>query len=242
MTCQSRRCAGFLLSEALPKNAVIIGHNCLNYLITITGRSNMPADRDDSETGAQGLLDQGHSETGTNLFLQMLKQLGSCQKGVLQADDALERLPLHYAALYGLTTICQSILNSLQKWGQDSSAAGEAVLSVDFEGYTPLHYVVIRNHTAVARLFAKILEIDRQAADEAQDQHRRNILGGRLLVALKYQYDGLVRLLVTNHIDINHRSSRGETAFYVAARIGREDYVKILLKGCVWPKCQYRRS
>jgi glycerophosphodiester phosphodiesterase len=230
MTCQSRRCSGFLLSEALPNNGVVIDHNCLNHLITITGRSNMPADRDDSETGAQGLSDQSHSETGTSMFLQLLDQLGPGQNGILQADDTLGRLPLHYGALYGFTAICQSILNSLQKWGQDSSAAGEAVLSVDSEGYTPLHFAVIRNHPAVASLFLDTLEMNYQTGDEARNQHLRSVLGGLLLVALKSQYDDIVHLLVTSHIDINHRSSLGETALYVAAQIGREDYVKILLK------------
>lgn len=230
MMSQSRRCARFLLSAELPKNGVVIDHNCLNHLITITGRNNMSADRDNSETRAQGLTDQSHSETGTSLLLQMLEQLGSSQKGVLQADDALGRLPLHYGALYGLTAICQSILNYLQEWGQGSFAAREAVLSADSEGCTPLHSAVIRNHAAVTRLFLDTLESKYQTGDEARDQHLKSVLGGLLLVALKSQYDDVVHLLVSSHIDINHRSSRGETALYVAAQIGRKDYVKILLE------------
>jgi len=230
ITCQSRRCAGFLLSEDLPNFSVGIDHNCLNHLITIAGRNNRPADRDDSETRPQGLTDQSHSEMGTSLLLQMLEQLGPSQKVVLQADDALGRLPLHYGALYGLSAICQSILNSLQVWGPGSSAAREAVLSTDSEGHTPLHCAVIHNHAAVTGLFLDTLEMDYQNSDEARDQHLMSVLGGLLLVALKSQYDDTVHLLVSTHIDISHRSSRGETALYVAAQIGREDYVKILLE------------
>ena len=230
ITCQSRICAPFLLSEALPKNGVVIDHSCLNQLIIVTGRSNILVDPDVSETGAQGVSDQSYSETGTSLFLQMLNQLGPSQKGVLLADDALGRLPLHYGALYGLTAICQSILDSLQRCGQDSSAAGKAVLLVDSEGYTPLHYAVIRNHAAVAMLFIDILKMNYRTADKASDQDLRSVLGGLLRVALKYQYDDLIHLLVTSYIDINCRSSRGETALYVAAQIGRGDYVKILLQ------------
>jgi glycerophosphodiester phosphodiesterase len=174
-------------------------------------------------------MNQSHSEAELSLLLQMLEQLGRSQKGVLQADDALGRLPLHYGALYGLSAICQSILTSLQQCGQDSSAAREAVLSVDSEGSTPLHSAVICNHAAVTKLFLDTVEIDYPTGDEATDQRLRSALGALLLVALRSQYDDIVHLLVSTHFDINHGSSCGETALYVAARIGREDYVKILL-------------
>jgi glycerophosphodiester phosphodiesterase len=188
------------------------------------------ADRDNSETHTQGLTGQSHGEAATSLFLQMLDQLGPSQSSVLQANDTLGRLPLHYGAIYGLTAICQSILNSLQKSGHGSSAAGEAVLSVDSEGYTPLHSAVIHNHPAVTRLFLDTLEMNYQTGNEARDKYMRSVLGGLLVVALKSQHDNLVHLLVSSHIDVSHRSSLGETPLYVAARIGREDYVKLLLK------------
>jgi glycerophosphodiester phosphodiesterase len=229
ITCRSRRCAGFLLSE-LTNNNIVIDHNCINHLITIAGRNNMPADRDGSETRAQGPTDQSHSESELSLLLQMLGQLGPSQKSVLQANDALGRLPLHYGALYGLSAICQSILNSLQQWGQDSSAAKEAILSADSEGCTPLHSAVTQNHTTVTKPFLDAVEMDYPSGDEVTDQQLRSVLGDLLLVALKSQYDDdIVHLLVSTHVDINHGSSCGEIALYVAARIGREDYVKILL-------------
>lgn len=123
--------------------------------------------------------------------------------GVLETYDALGRLPLHYGALYGLAGVCQLILNSLQEWGQSSSAAREAVLSADSEGYTPLHSAVVRNHAAVTRLFLDTLRMAYQNDDEARDQHLRSVLGG-LLPALNFQYDDIVHLLVSSHIDINY--------------------------------------
>lgn len=229
MTCQSRRCTNILLLWKLSNNGDAIYHNCLNHLIAITGRNNMPADCNDLVCRAQGLSDQSDSESGTSHLLQMLEQLRPSERGVLQVGDVFGRLPLHYAARYGLTSICQSILDSLQDL-EDSSAAREAVLSTDSEGYTPLYFAVIRNHAAVTRLFLETLEMDHQTGDEARDEHLRSVLGGLLHPALKSQYNDMVHLLVSSHIDINHRSSRGETALYVAAQIGREDYVEILLK------------
>jgi glycerophosphodiester phosphodiesterase len=230
VTCQSRRCVRLLIAEELPKNGVVIEQNYLNHHITITGRSSMRADSDNSEPRTQELTDRNQSETGTSLFLLMLDHSGSGQNAVLQTKYALGRLPLQYGALYGLTAICQSILNSLQERERSTSAAAEAVLSVDCGGYTPLHSAVIRNDEAITRLFLDTLKMHYQTGDEAGDRHLRSLLGGLLLIALKSQYDDVVYLLVPSHIDINHHSSRGETALYVAVQIRREDYVRILLK------------
>jgi glycerophosphodiester phosphodiesterase len=230
ITCQARRCAGFLLSEELPNNDVVFDHNCLNRLITTTGRSTTTTDRDDPGSAAREVIDQSNREITTDLFLQILDQLGPKQKVVLEAQDALGRLPLHYAALYGLTAICQSILKSLQDCGQGSSAALDAILSADAEGYTPIQLAVGRGHTTVAELFLGVLEPSCQTVDESRGQHLRSVLGGLLFVVLRSQYDVLVQLFASSHIDINHQSTRGQTALYIAAQIGREDYMEMLLK------------
>lgn len=229
ITCQSRGRASHLLSKELPTNGFVIDHDCVNHLITIIGQSNVPANRDNSKTHGPGLTHQIH-ETELDLFLRMLAQLRPNSKQVLQADDALGRLSLHYSALYGLTSICQLLLNSLQELGPGSSAAEEAILSVDYDGCTPLHYAVIHNHTAVTRLFLDTLEMNYQIGDNVKDQKVSCVLGNLLHVALKYQYDEVVHLLALSRVDINHRSSRGETALYLAAQIGRADYMKVLLE------------
>ncbi|KAI9771312.1 MAG: hypothetical protein M1840_002282 [Geoglossum simile] len=228
ITCQSRGCINFLLTEELSKSGVAMDHICLNHLIITTGRKNLPAHRDCSGTCTQPITDQIHGGVGTSMLIAMLEQLGSGRKGVLLAKDGLGRLSLHYGALYGLSTICQSILNSS---GQDPAATSEAVLSVDSAGYTPLHYAVIRRYVEVARLFLDTLDRNYENGDEARNQHLGNLLGGLLIVALKYQYDDIVHLLITGRIDTScHRSSCGETPLYVSAQIGREDYVKMLLE------------
>lgn len=229
VTSRSRSCAGHLLSKELPKTGVVIDHNCVNHLIAIIGRSNMPADCNDPKTHAQGITHQSH-EPEVNMFLQMLAQLRPNSLHVLQAEDAHGRLSLHYSALYGLTSICQLILNSLQELGQGSFAAEEAILSVDYKGSTPLHYAVTRSHSAVTKLFLDTLEMNYQTGDEVKEQHVRSVLSNLLQVALKYQFDEVVHLLLPSHIDINHQSSRGETPLYVAAQIGRPDYMKLLLE------------
>lgn len=229
ITSQSGSCARHLLFKELPNNGFVIDQDCINHLITIIGQSNMPADCDNPKTHGYGLTHQIH-ETEFDLFLEMLAQLRQISKQALQADDALGRLPLHYSALYGLTSICQLILDSLQGFGDGSFAAEEAILSVDYEGCTSLHYAVIHNHTAVTRLLLDILEINYKTGDKVKNQKVSCLLGNVLHVALQYQYNEVVHLLVSSRVDIDHRSSHGETALYIAARIGRADYMKVLLK------------
>ena len=227
--CQSRNCAGLMLAE-LPRIGFVIDQRCLNNFIVVTGRSNMPPDCDRVDTHTNGFTDQNDGKNGIGLFLLMLDQLGSSRADVLLAKDALGRHPLHYGALYGLTAICQSILNSLQEWAQYSFAAEEAILSVDDEGYTPLHSAVICNHTSVTQLFLDTLQTNSRSSDEARDRHLEEILTCLLFIALKSQSDEIVHLLLHSRVDMEHRHSQGETALYVAAQIGREDYVETALK------------
>ncbi|KFY97528.1 hypothetical protein V498_02020 [Pseudogymnoascus sp. VKM F-4517 (FW-2822)] len=213
MTCQSRGCTDILLSANLSNVGDVIDHNFLNRLIAVSGRSSMPAYRGHSECRTQGPADHSNTKNGVSRLFQALGQLGPSQRSVLQITDTFGRLPLRYAARYGLTAICQSILDSLHDFKQGTSAVREAVLSKDSEGYTPLYSGV-----------------GYQTSDQAKDEHLRSVLSDLLLLALRSRYDDIVHLLISSHININHQSSRGETALYIAAKIGREDYVTTILK------------
>lgn len=220
-------CAKILVTEELALKGVHVDHNCLNYLIGVTGRRCKRGANKDNHSES---VDRSLEEAGTSLFLQMLEQLGPRSKDVLQTKDAVGRLPLHYSAIYGLAEICQSILESLHDGHRDTSADGKAILTADNEAFTPLHWAVICGHIEITRLFLTTLDADLQTVNEAQDQHLHGTLSSLLLIALRYQDDDMVRLLASSHIKISHQSSSGETSLYVAAQIGREDYVTMLLK------------
>ncbi|KAJ6037686.1 uncharacterized protein N7446_010324 [Penicillium canescens] len=69
------------------------------------------------------------------------------------------------------------------------------------------------------------------SSHEAQCQNLWNRLNGLLIIAIRYQHDDMVFLLGKNQIEFQGcRSIHGESALYVAAQIGREDYVKLLLE------------
>lgn len=141
------------------------------------------------------------------------------QKDALFAKDDHLRSRLHYGAMYGLKSICKSILNCAP-----GNSAG-LILSPDYLGLTPLHYAVIKNHVEVATTFLEILRLDNKI--DAMVSWGFNDL---LVIALRYQHDAIVSLLVQANMGPYSHHSNGETALYVASQIGREDYVKALLE------------
>jgi glycerophosphodiester phosphodiesterase len=233
ITCHSVECAYYLISEKLPDIGIIADHNSLNHLITVTGKcqtSIVPSDLDLSEALIKRPSSPSFIKAGTSLFLRVLEYLGPRQIYVLQAKDTVGRSPLHHGARYGLLGVCQTILESLQNLDQNPSAARDAILSVDSTGRSPLQYALIHNHQTVTKFFLDRLENDFQTDNEARNQETRNVLGNLLIVALRYQHDGIVSLLASSHVDLSRQTSGGLTALYVAAQIGREDYVKTLLE------------
>ncbi|KAJ5433324.1 uncharacterized protein N7458_012480 [Penicillium daleae] len=127
------------------------------------------------------------------------------QKNVL-AVDKLGRLPLHYSALCGLDTVCQKILSHVQDQGQASSL----ILSLDAQGYTPFHYAVAENHVAVAKIFLDTLKVEGR-------------LSGQPSFKIMSHMQSLLNIAIRG-------SAHEESPVYVAAEIGRDDYLKILLE------------
>lgn len=223
ITSHSTECLDYLLSEKLLDAGVTVDHNCLNHLITVTGLRKTPI------LPAESPSSSSYVERATSLFLRLLERAGPNKFDILQALDPFGRLPLHYAARYGLTDICHSILQSLRESGPGFSTLRKAILSVDSEGDSPLQCALTYNHKEVMRILLDGFEEDYQEGDEVKNRETRKMLSDLLIISLRYQHDEILRLLASSYVDIGHRSGRGQTALYVAAQIGREDYVKMLL-------------
>ncbi|KAK3935169.1 Glycerophosphoryl diester phosphodiesterase family-domain-containing protein [Diplogelasinospora grovesii] len=146
---------------------------------------------------------------------------------VLLAGDRFGRLPLHYAAGYGLLVVCQKLL--VEPWDKstDTQAAVRTILSADDEALTPLHHAVVGNHALTAAYLIDFI-IARNAAGE--ESAARTIMGDLLHIALRNQNDQIVRCLLQGRADLSRLSCRGETALHVAAQLGRLDYTALVLK------------
>lgn len=174
----------------------------------------------------------GQQDPAIKLLVHVLSDLSGAQKGVLTERDTYGRLPLHYAAQYGLVAAAQTIIKYMQEWGQfDASKGIDSEIWQDAEGYAPLHLSVSGGHYRTT----KALLLAEDWHGESEDSHavRRNVekSGAALTLATKNNFYMIVKLLVDAGINVNYQDDQGETALHIAARFGYEDCTKSLLEG-----------
>ncbi|KAK8186702.1 Glycerophosphoryl diester phosphodiesterase family-domain-containing protein [Phyllosticta citribraziliensis] len=168
-------------------------------------------------------------EEETHLFHQLLQHVGPRGQHFLQnPDEMVGRLPLHSCSESGSFEMCSLMEKFSQGYEKGSSAAfAKLIMTKDFEGFTPLQLAVISGHVEIVQLYISILK-EQASADQSTF---RSILSSILLQAVHLQNDAMFHFIATKDVDITHQSSyNGETALHVAARLGREDYVRELLK------------
>lgn len=215
-----------LLSELFARYKVAADHCFLGRILTVIGRKQHVVKRDGSITARS--LDSHDSNDCDSLCIFAINQLQLDQREALLRKDVLGRLPLHYGSLYGLTAVCESITISLRAW--ESGCHEEAISFPDSIGLTPLHYAVIHNHIAVARILLNSCASRSASEMGTRTDELANLLSDLLVIAIRYQFDEMVSTLQSFRSHIGHYSIPGESALYVAAQIGRDDYVKTLLE------------
>ena len=238
----------------------INGRNCIHRLIILASRSQSDIDQDTSVSEGDGSFsDEWHyikpaappilmsrrparQETNDDLEKEKDKQtvdvlqclLGNLQlhqQSAIQAQDTYGRLPLHYAAQYGLVTVCRILVSHMRKWGYLEGTDGvNAPFWPDIDGYVPLHLSVIGGHPLTTQL---LLEVDGLHTETRKLAFHKSMArsGEVLALAVKANYVPIVRLLVDAGLDVNYQDDQGETALHVAARFGSTDCADILLSG-----------
>ncbi|KAF2019458.1 GDPD-domain-containing protein [Aaosphaeria arxii CBS 175.79] len=119
--------------------------------------------------------------------------------------------PLHFCATYGIINLCKHVLSNI-------SLVEESILLRDEAGFTPLHVTVTHGHVEVTKLLLSAM--DRQPTLVPDDL---------LHIALRRGDDTMVKLLVTRLVGLKYKSNSGESCLYIAAQLGREDYLRLLL-------------
>lgn len=171
-------------------------------------------------------------DEAVQIFVYLLEHLRDTQKPALSATDAFGRLPLHYAAQYGIVVVCQIIMAKMQIWGQFNVENGiDAQEWQDKEGNAPLHLAVIGGHRSTTK--ALLQGEDWQGINEHKSETRRSISKSSavLAIATKSNFHPIVSMLVDAGVDINWQDKTGETALHIAARFGHHECARILLKG-----------
>lgn len=141
-------------------------------------------------------------------------------------EDKFRRLPLHYAAAYGLTDLCQSLVL------ENQDAAARMILSADCYHSTPLYLAVSAGHAGTAIYLMRCLTVHVSKTPEARST-ARTTMAKIVQVAMRSQNDPIVVDLLSHCADvtnITYQSVRGETALHVAAQVGRVDYASLVLQ------------
>jgi glycerophosphodiester phosphodiesterase len=151
------------------------------------------------------------------------------QAGLLTPDSSFKRLPLHYAAQYGLSEACQLILNHIQGVRtNDEIPSSESVLLRDCLGNSPLKLAVACGHTEVSKLLLEFYTREKSHNKSPSDEIW-NILSGCLLADALRSNPDILKYLLVAQANVDYQGVHGETALYIAARFGNEDAVELLL-------------
>ncbi|KAF2872113.1 Glycerophosphoryl diester phosphodiesterase family-domain-containing protein, partial [Massariosphaeria phaeospora] len=121
------------------------------------------------------------------------------------------RTPLHFSATYGMVNLCMHVLSNV-------SPIKKYILLQDGSGFTTLHISVARGHVEVAQMLLSAI-----------DKPSTLIPDDLLHIALRHEDDAIVNLLVSRLVGLKHKSSSGESCLYIAAQLGRDDYLRLLL-------------
>lgn len=173
--------------------------------------------------------DLGKDEEAESVLLFVLEHLSAEQRPAIAKKDVYGRLPLHYAAQYGLVKVSQDLIKYMQAWQLfDVSEGIDSVWWQDTEGYAPLHLAVIGGHYRTTKALLLMHDGEQQAhARLTHSDVEKN--GASLALATKSNFHKIVRLLCDAGVEVNYQDQQGETALHVAARFGHEECARILL-------------
>ena len=224
------KCAETLASNELVLESASVDQEFLISIIKDLNWSTKREDHISTEESRIQYVDKSLEDAKTKAFAQILESFGPRNPHLLWKRDRNGRTPLHYSGKYGLVTICHSILEFLHTQRGNPSVEREALLIADDEGLTPLHWSILHGHIETTRKFLAVFNTDVSNISVMQYDYLRRTLSGLLLIALKHNNSAMACLLASSHIDMSYQSSTGETALYVAAETGCEEFVKMILE------------
>ncbi|KAI8949595.1 Glycerophosphoryl diester phosphodiesterase family-domain-containing protein [Xylaria longipes] len=142
---------------------------------------------------------------------------------ILCQADAMGHSPLHYAMKSGFD-ISTAIRSALDERKCHALLHG-SMLSKDKQGLTPLHLATIEGHTSVVVSFFNILPVNLRRIKS----HQVNAVAAACLnIAIRLGNDVLVENL-SGWADTKYIPAQGQSAFHLAARAGRFDYMMVLV-------------
>ena len=182
------------------------------------------------QMGRRYALDQQKETLGAmaSEWRQVLNLLHPSQQPSLQSKDFLGRLPLHYAAEYGLVDVCRETVVHMDNWRHTSTPPLNrlAWLAQDISGETPLHLAVRMGNVAITQIFCQTIP-DQETIN---GYNTEQTWGHLLALAVRSGFQDVLQALLLIERGVNYRGKYGETAIFLAAQHGQAKMVKTLVK------------
>lgn len=173
----------------------------------------------------------GKDEKAEDLLRCVLENLSSVQRPSILSKDVYGRLPLHYAAQFGLVQVSLDLIRYMEAWHLfDTSEGLDAPTWQDGEGYAPYHLAVINGHYRTAKTLLLVDDRHQFTSARLTSEHVETS-GAALALATKSNFHKIVKLLIDAGVDINFQDEHGETALHLAARFGHVECARMLLEG-----------
>ena len=177
------------------------------------------------------LAEEEQLDASVKLLDLLLGKLTKTQRGALATRDNFGCYPLHYAAQYGLVTVCKVITAYMTEWDQFEMTHGiDSIEWHDQDGHSPLHLSVIGGYAAATKCLLDTCQ-PKQLASSGVAGAARLISDSSdlLMMATRANFIKIVKMLVKAGANINQKDSHGETALHAAARFGHAECAKALL-------------
>ena len=267
IACFSRACILLLLGQlpTLDQEDDINKRNCLHRLVLSIARAKsnhlnandagaLPAVEETASVilaaeapglhapamGSRRIQDEvqlDKDDVSVTLFRFILDGMAPIQREALKAQDALGRMPLHYAAQFGFSIICEVILTRMHDWSQlNTSVHLDSPGWEDNDGDSPLYLSVCNGRVETTKY---LLYAWRQMMSNDNPQIPTGRLVGHsntlLTVAAKSNHSKTISLLLLEAgADVNEQDAEGEIPLHTAARFGYLESAKALITSTSW--------
>lgn len=150
----------------------------------------------------------------------LLSNMKISMRQCLDQRDSHQRLPLHYAAEYGLEKCTQVLLSYMLDFGfLKPNELLEDPRFVDSDGLTPVHLCIKYKYPVTLNVLLRATNLTNKRTYEV----RRTLKPDGLYVnpmSLAIGVPSIIRILLDAGINVNLQNERGETCIHEAARRG----------------------
>ncbi len=243
ISAKSTRCIDYTLAQVdnFDEPDDINSRNCLHRLVLAIGKSNkeqaaaLIENNQFIQPATQPILAPRDSKGAVpddpsldtdilDMLSYVLERMKPSQYQGIVAKDSYGRMPLHYAAQFGIVAVCNVLMKYMVDWNLFNHENGiDAEQWQDNEGMAPLHLSVMGGHPLTTKALLEV--VGRNDATKSEQS------SAILLLATKSNFFNIVKLLVDSGVNVNWQDENGESALHVAARFGHVKCAGIILTG-----------